>query len=94
MVVELVGSVRMCNGVQCFACRGGWRVFCENVGRVVDGRYSPDSHSTLHIILLDFVVADVYRAGVFRVVWLCCYMFSRLVVRIEIIRWLCIPKEF
>ena len=25
MVVELVGSVRMCNGVQCFAWRGGWR---------------------------------------------------------------------
>jgi hypothetical protein len=29
MVVGVVGGVRMCSGVQCFACRVGWRVLVK-----------------------------------------------------------------
>ena len=74
----------------------GWRLesFGEDVGGVVCGGYSPDSHACFHVILFDFVVADVNRSGVFGVVWLGGYMFSRLVVRIEVVDVLGIAKKF
>ena len=66
-IYHVVGDGRgigsRCENVQVCAVFGvKWWLqgFCEDVCRVVDGRYSPDLHPTLHIILLDFVVADVY----------------------------------
>ncbi len=47
-------------GVDC-----GLKSFGEDVGGIVCGGYSPDSHAGFHVILFDFVVADVNRSGVF-----------------------------
>ena len=77
-----------------FGVDWGLKSFGEDVGGIVCGGYSPDSHACFHVILFDFVVADVNRSGVFGVVWLGGYMFSRLVVRIEVVDVLCIAEEF
>ncbi len=56
--------------------------------------YSPDSHSRLHVILLDFVMTDVNRSGVFGVIRLGGYMLSCLVVGVEVVDRLGIANEF
>ena len=56
--------------------------------------HSPYAHIAFHVILFDFVVADVNRSGVFGVIWLGGYMFSRLVVRIKVVYVLGIAKKF
>jgi hypothetical protein len=68
--------------------------FGEYVGGVVLRGDSPDSQSSLHVILFDFVVADFNRSGVFRVIGLCCDVLSRLVVCVQMINGLCVPEEF
>ncbi len=96
-VVQCVCGERRGEDVQwgtVFGVKGGLESFGQDVCGVVDGGHSPDSHVSLHVILLDFVVANVDRAGVFGVVRLGGYMFSRLVVRIKVVYVLGIAKKF
>ncbi len=51
-------------------------------------------HSRFHVILLDFVVANVDRSGVFGVIRLGDDMLSCLVVGVEVVDRLGIAKEF
>ena len=64
-VVEGVHSEGRGENVQgsaVFGMDGGLESFGEDVGGVFCGGYSPDSHACFHVILFDFVVADVNRA--------------------------------
>ncbi len=63
----------------------GLEVFGQYIGGVVGRGYSPDSHSAVHIILLDFVVTDVNRSGVIGHIRLCSYMLCSLIVRVEVV---------
>jgi hypothetical protein len=96
-VVQCVCGERRVEDVQrgtVFGMYWGLKCFGQDVCGVVGGGHSPDSHLSLHVILLDFVVANVDRAGVFGVVRLGGYMFSRLVVRIKMVYVLGIAKKF
>jgi hypothetical protein len=96
-VVQCVCGERRREDVQggtVFGVKGGLEGFGQDVCCVVGGGHSPNSHIALHVILFDFVVANVDRAGVFGVVWLGGYMFSRLVVRIKVVDVLGIAKKF
>ncbi len=72
-----------------------WRleVFGQDIGGVVGRGYSPDSHPAFHIILLDFVVADVNRSGVIGHIRLCSYVLCSLIVRVEVVGIACVSKK-
>ncbi len=57
-----------------FCVKEGLKGFGQDIGGVVGGRYSPDSHPPLHVILFDSVVSDVNRSGVIGHVGLCSNM--------------------
>ncbi len=59
--------------------------FCEDISSVVGRGYSPDSHYSFHVILLDFVVTDVNRACVFGHIGLCSDVLLSLIVRVEVV---------
>jgi hypothetical protein len=83
-----VGSDGRAENVQwgtMFCVKGGLEGFGQDIGGVVGGGYSPDSHPSLHVILFDFVVADVNRSGLIGHIGLCSDMLCSLVVRVEII---------
>ena len=59
--------------------------FGQDIGGVVGGGYSPDSHGSFNIVLFEAVMTDINKSGMVVHVGLSSEMFRGLVIGVEIV---------